>query len=130
MEIDDPYYNASNPLNFFFLSQSSKVSLLFFLCSYPYFHFKEFGNNHRPSRPLPLTTHPNTKTTSASGPASCSLLTARGGMPREHLWLPSASPRRAGRLPPSVPASPAGVKGRRPSCNSGRGGGWALQETK
>lgn len=53
-------------------------------CSYPYLHFKEFGNNHRPSQPLPLTTHPNTETTSASCTVSSILLVDRERMPREH----------------------------------------------
>lgn len=103
---------------FFLLHRAPRFRSSSSFCSYPYFHFKEFSNNHRPSQPLPLTTHPNTKTTSASCPASSSLLTDRGGMPHEHLWLTAPSPASASRLPPSLPASKAQHSGRSPGLRA------------
>lgn len=108
-KIDYLYYKAffqSSELTLFF-TQSSTISLLFF-----YFFLnhtpisKNLVTTTGPSQPLPLTTHPNTKTTSASCIASPALQTDRARMPHEHLWLPAApTPKRARHLLVSLPAS-------------------------
>lgn len=90
-------------------------------CFYPCFHFKKFGNSHRFSQSLPLTTHPNIKTTSALWPANSIILIDRGRMPREHLWLTFLPPKRAGLLLPCLPASKAQHDQRTPALMAGWG---------
>lgn len=83
----------SVPLIFFLLSPKvPRVHSYSLFCSYPHCHFKESGHNHRPSQPFPLTTHPNTKTTTASCPASSFDWQRKVAM--WVLWLTSLPPTR------------------------------------